>query len=394
MKKNVSFLCILCIMISLAASSCCAINGDETEPVLSLNGDGLLFIVPTISEKEQLSSASADIYTVAEASANNLLDYCAIALPIDYVDSFNLSTLYNNNVLIYLYGNQVSVDAYTNSVGTDSFGSMAEDINGTPSKVLVAQEQVFQIIGSVLGSDRFAAFIDPAPNGEISNTHFYNIILSDYFNFLTAPYTIVKSGLNVSVSASGRLEAMNCGWILERNMDEIDPNADYFGIKSKINPTVLDGGQVARFTEVYTKIQLDDESKQHIYLSNPSSKTYETSYSLSIGGGESMSWGLSISGSFSGKATINRAANHSAGNVMWTFTSSNLSEGEYETGLTFSRDVTSGLQTVKADVTFGGKTTGCSSGTTLGPKEVRIVYQYSTLECGPTTMSVRRMYKP
>ena len=107
-----------------------------------------------------------------------------------------------------------------------------------------------------------------------------------------------------------------------------------------------------------------------------------------------MSWGLSISGSFSGKATINRAANHSAGNVMWTFTSSNLSEGEYETGLTFSRDVTSGLQTVKADVTFGGKTTGCSSGTTLGPKEVRIVYQYSTLECGPTTMSVRRMYKP
>ena len=130
-------------MISLAASSCCAINGDETEPVLSLNGDGLLFIVPTISEKEQLSSASADIYTVAEASANNLLDYCAIALPIDYVDSFNLSTLYNNNVLIYLYGNQVSVDAYTNSVGTDSFGSMAEDINGTPSKVLVAQEQVF-----------------------------------------------------------------------------------------------------------------------------------------------------------------------------------------------------------------------------------------------------------
>ena len=109
-------------MISLAASSCCAINGDETEPVLSLNGDGLLFIVPTISEKEQLSSASADIYTVAEASANNLLDYCAIALPIDYVDSFNLSTLYNNNVLIYLYGNQVSVDAYTNSVGTDSFG--------------------------------------------------------------------------------------------------------------------------------------------------------------------------------------------------------------------------------------------------------------------------------
>ena len=122
MKKNVSFLCILCIMISLASSSCCAINGDETEPVLSLNGDGLLFIVPTISEKEQLSSASADIYTVVEASANNLLDYCAIALPIDYVDSFNLSTLYNNNVLIYLYGNQVSVDAYTNSVGTDSFG--------------------------------------------------------------------------------------------------------------------------------------------------------------------------------------------------------------------------------------------------------------------------------
>ena len=55
-------------MISLAASSCCAINGDETEPVLSLNGDGLLFIVPTISEKEQLSSASADIYTVAETS--------------------------------------------------------------------------------------------------------------------------------------------------------------------------------------------------------------------------------------------------------------------------------------------------------------------------------------
>ena len=121
-------------MISLAASSCCAINGDETEPVLSLNGDGLLFIVPTISEKEQLSSASADIYTVAEASANNLLDYCAIALPIDYVDSFNLSTLYNDNVLIYLYGNQVSVDAYTNSVGTDSFGSMAEDINGSSVK--------------------------------------------------------------------------------------------------------------------------------------------------------------------------------------------------------------------------------------------------------------------
>lgn len=119
---------------------------------------------------------------------------------------------------------------------------------------------------------------------------FFRIILT----FITAPYTIVKSGLNVSVSASGRLEAMNCGWILERNMDEIDPNADYFGIKSKINPTVLDGGQVARFTEVYTKIQLDDKSKQHIYLSNPSSKTYETSYSLSIGGGESMSWGLSI----------------------------------------------------------------------------------------------------
>ncbi len=363
-------------MISLAASSCCAINGDETEPVLSLNGDGLLFIVPTISEKEQLSSASADIYTVVEASANNLLDYCAIALPIDYVDSFNLSTLYNNNVLIYLYGNQVSVDAYTNSVGTDSFGSMAEDINGTPSKVLVAQEQVFQIIGSVLGSDRFAAFIDPAPNGEISNTHFYNIILSDYISFLTAPYTIFKSDLNVSVSASGRLEAMNCGWTLERNMDEIDPDADYFGIKSKINPTVLGGGQVARFTEVYTKIQLADKSKQHIYLSSPSSTTYETSYSLSIGGGESMSWGLSISGSFSGKAAINRDANHSDGNVMWTFTSSNLSEGEYETGLTFSRDVTSGPQTVKANVTFGGKTTGWSSGTTLGPKEVLIAYQY------------------
>lgn len=159
-------------------------------------------------------------------------------------------------------------------------------------------------------------------------------------------------------------------------MDEIDRDADYFGIKSKINPTVLGGGQVARFTEVYTKIQLADKSKQHIYLSSPSSTTYETSYSLSIGGGESMSWGLSISGSFSGKATINRDANHSDGNVMWTFTSSNLSEGEYETGLTFSRDVTSGPQTVEANVTFGGKTTGWSSGTTLGPKKVRIAYQY------------------
>ena len=376
MKKIVSVLCMLCIMIPLVSATCCAVNNNETEPVLSLNGDGLLFIVPTMSEKEELSSASADIYTVGEASAKNLLDYSAIALPIDYVDSFNLPALYSNNVLIYLYGNQVSVDVYTNSVGTDSFGTMQEDITGTPSKVLVAQEQVFQIIGSVLGSDRLAAFIDPDHNGEISSTHFYNIILSDYISFLTVPYTIADSDLNVSVSESGRLETLNCGWILERNMDESDPDADYFGIKAKINPTVLGGGQVARFTEVYTEIQLGDTSKQHIYLSSPTSTTYNRSYSVTIGGGENMSWGLSISGTFDGTVTINRSANHSSGNVMWTFTSSSLNEGEYETGLTFSREVTSGSQTVTADVTFGGKTTGWSSGTTFGPKTVSIVYPY------------------
>lgn len=372
MKKIMSIL-VLCMMVSLI-SSACAINGDGTEPVLSLNGHGLLFIVPTMSEKEQLSSASAYIDTVDEASAKNLLDYRAIALPVDYVDHFNLSTLYKNNVLIYLYGDQVSVNAYTNAVGTDSFGTIYEDITGTPSKVLVAQEQVFQIIGSVPGNDRFAAFIDAAPDGEISNTHFYNMILSDYVRFLAVPNTVVKSDLNVSLSTSGEYQVMNCGWILERNMDEIDPNADYFGIKAKMNPIVLGGGQVARFTEVYTEIQLGDTSKQHIYLSSPSSTTCNSSYELSInGGGE---WEFSISGSFSGDATINRSANHGSGNVKWTFTSGSLNDGEYETGLTFSRDVTSGSQTVKANVTFGGKTNGWSSSTTLGPKTVSIVYPY------------------
>ena len=99
MKKIMSILCTLCMMISLVASTCCAVNDDESEPVLSLKGHGLLFIVPTMSEKEQLSSALADIDTVDEASAKNLLDYRAIALPVDYVDHFNLSALYKLSLI-------------------------------------------------------------------------------------------------------------------------------------------------------------------------------------------------------------------------------------------------------------------------------------------------------
>lgn len=257
---------------------------------------------------------------------NDVIRYRAVAFP--YCENLREEILeaYQNDCIVYIYG-IITIQEYKSAINLNEYSL---DVN-LYNEQGYCMEKVTQYFESTYETDEYFNIISYSSNALLckvlgdtldpnSQLTAYNYLVPIEKNFsqmgrLNARNTLIDSNFNLVTTWGSNSEfSVSMDYYLYRNYNEIDPDYDYFAIKTR----VWVDNDTGRTTSVRTKYELPFDS-DNLIETGPDSHSNIGSLSVSVSYGNSgpdASIGYSIDLSDS-RPTIDRTEDFTNDIVEW-----------------------------------------------------------------------------
>lgn len=336
-KRSIRFRTIAALFLVFAMFMSCipayaASNNVKTDKVLFVTDAQGIADISTFDATRTVNTYSDYAnYEDPSFDMDNVIQYRAVAFP--YCESLSDEVLeaYNSGCIVYLYGS-LTIQEYKAAINLNNY---ALDVN-LYNEQGYSTEKVSQFFDSSYESNEVFNIISYGPKAllckvagdtlnEQQNTALtarnYLVPIEKNFsqlNRLNVRNTLIDSDFDIVTTWGPNSEfSITMDYYLYRNYDEVDPDYDYFAVKTR----VWIDNDMGSTRRIQTKYELP-YSTDNLIETGPDSQSNIGSLSVSVGYGESgpdasIGYSLDLSDS---RPTIERTEDYTNDTVEWTMT--------------------------------------------------------------------------
>ena len=294
-------------------------------------GKHILYVVASQEDYTNISSSYVaestsdivDLITVDDLGYYTPIDYQAVAVPYEHSNTINLEYLFQHGVTIYIYGG-LTMTEYSQAINAPlELERVVSDIGDT--EVLDRKTVTLQDLGieyAVIGwSNRDVTdkgLLCSFDDANIEQYYYYNAITRNYAQSQTQIQTqrsieLIDQQTDYEIYYNNNQSTTYMDWYLSKDVDELDPDRDYYAITTHVWATTDAPGSEISSVGVKNALILDGDD---LYDTAPSSSSSLDGGSISV---DLISGSVSATLNLSSDPGVIRTQDYTNDNVEWQF---------------------------------------------------------------------------